>query len=313
MLPLSVRALSKRYGAIDALRDVSFDAAPGEIFGLLGPNGAGKTTTLECILGLRRPDRAEIRVGDVDVLAAPEKTKQLIGALIQGAELQDKITPRQALRLFAGFYKNAAAPDQLIEQFSLEEKADAAFASLSHGQKQRLFLALAFVHQPQVVVLDEPTVGLDPRTRRNLHDLIRARRDEGKTIVLSTHFLDEAQQLCDRIAILDHGRIVALGTANELIERSRGLPRIVVRTTQLLADHHFTGLAGVTVVDVKSNVATLTTADMNASLVAVVGRLQASAIELLDLQVQRPTLEDVFLEVTGRPYSKEHDKGDEPK
>ena len=242
---LSVASLSKRYGSVEAVRNVSFEVARGEIFGLLGPNGAGKTTTLECILGLRRPDAGMISIGELDALAEPEKAKRLVGAQIQGAELQDKITARQALRLFGRFYEHALSPEESLEQFSLADKADVPFAHLSSGQKQRLFLALAFVDQPQLVVLDEPTVGLDPKTRQDLHSLIRARKEKGKTIILSTHSLDEAERHCDRIGILDQGRIVALGTAQELVFRARGQPKLVVRTRQAMSRELVASLPGV--------------------------------------------------------------------
>src|SRR5512142_325834 len=169
---VSVQELTKRYGTVDAVRGVSFEVAAGEIFGLLGPNGAGKTTTLECILGLRRPDAGAIVLGGVDAIARPGQAKQLVGAQLQDAALQDKITPRQALALFAAFYPAPAGVEELIGRFALAAKADAPFDSLSSGQRRRLFLALAFVNRPQLVVLDEPTAGLDPQARRRLHQII---------------------------------------------------------------------------------------------------------------------------------------------
>ena len=199
---IRVRDLSKRYDAVEAVRGISFDVAAGEIFGLLGRNGAGKTTTLECLLGLRRADAGAIAIAGIDTLAEPQRAKQLVGAQLQAATLQDKITPREALKLFASFYRAPAAIGELIEQFALAEKADAPFDSLSGGQRQRLFLALAFVNRPQIVVLDEPTAGLDPQARRELHQLIAGVRASGRTVLLSTHDLDEAHQLCDRIGIL---------------------------------------------------------------------------------------------------------------
>ena len=305
--PLSVRALTKRYGAVDALRGVSFEIAAGEIFGLLGPNGAGKTTTLECILGLRRPDSGKILLGEIDVLAQPKAAKQLVGAQIQSASLQDLITPRQALRLFAAFYRNAARVDTLIEQFGLGEKADAPFASLSGGQKQRLFLALAFVNQPSVLLLDEPTVGLDPQSRRELHQAIVGLRSDGRAVLLSTHYLDEAQQLCDRIAILDAGRIIAVGTATELIARSSALPQLIVRTTRRLPASLLAALSGTDLIKQDDAICRLSIRDANSTIAVLVNGLQGHGIDILDLQVQRPSLEDVFIELTGRAYSSIHD------
>jgi ABC-2 type transport system ATP-binding protein len=213
-----VRDLARRYGPVEALRGVTFEIARGEIFGLLGPNGAGKTTALECILGLRRPDSGSIEIEGIDAVAHPHEAKQRVGALLQAAMLQDKITPRRALGLFASFYREAADVESLIERFGLVEKSDAAFGTLSGGQRQRLFLALAFVNNPRLVVLDEPTAGLDPKSRRDLHASIAGMRDSGRTVLLSTHDLEEARQLCDRIGIVDRGRIVALGRPDELIE-----------------------------------------------------------------------------------------------
>ncbi|HEY4990151.1 MAG TPA: ABC transporter ATP-binding protein, partial [Opitutaceae bacterium] len=186
-----VRDLSRRYGPVEAIRGVGFDAYPGEIFGLLGPNGAGKSTTLECILGLRRPDSGSIHLDGVDALAHPREAKQICGAQIQGATLQDKITPRRALELFGSFFRHPAGVEELIKAYGLSEKSDAPFDSLSAGQRQRLFLALAFVNRPSIVVLDEPTAGLDPRSRRELYDVIRGLRESGRTVILSTHDLGE--------------------------------------------------------------------------------------------------------------------------
>ena len=207
---LIVQSLQKRYGDYEAVRGVSCDIAEGEILGLLGPNGAGKTSTLECVIGLRRPDAGTIRMCGIDALAEPEKVKQLLGAQLQATALQDKITPREAIGLFGAFYENPAKADDLIERFSLSEKADSPFDSLSGGQWQRLGLALAFVNNPRVLFLDEPTTGLDPQSRRELHGSIEKMKADGHTVLLTTHYIEEAHQLCDRIAIIDHGRIIGL-------------------------------------------------------------------------------------------------------
>jgi ABC-2 type transport system ATP-binding protein len=214
-----VRDLARRYGPVEALRGVTFEITRGEIFGLLGPNGAGKTTALECILGLRRPDSGSIEIEGVDAVALPLEAKQRVGALLQAATLQDKITPRRVLGLFASFYREAAEVESLIERFGLKEKSNSAFDTLSGGQRQRLFLALAFVNNPGLLILDEPTAGLDPMSRRDLHALIAGMRDSGRTVLLSTHDLGEAQLLCDRVGIIDRGRIVALGRPDDLIAK----------------------------------------------------------------------------------------------
>jgi ABC-2 type transport system ATP-binding protein len=290
---------------------VSFRAEPGAIFGLLGPNGAGKTSTLECVLGLRHPDAGQITLGDIDLIRDSTVAKALIGAALQSAQLQDKVTPREALRLFSAFYPHARTPDAMLEEFQLTEKADTAFASLSGGQKQRLFLALAFIHNPKLVVLDEPTVGLDPTARRELHVAIRRARAAGCAIVLSTHDLAEAEQLCDRVAIIDHGRIVASNTVPQLIASSRARVRVCVRART--RDGVAVSEVGWEQIEAAANVSTrgdeiiIATDHVNRTTIAVIQRLQERGEELLDLRVQRPSLEDVFFEVTGRVYSESGD------
>lgn len=298
-----VRDLAKRYGPVEALRGASFEVAAGEIFGLLGPNGAGKTTALECILGLRRPDSGEIEIAGVDALARPHEAKQLVGAQIQAATLQDKITPRRALGLFASFYRRPAGVGELVERFGLSEKADAPFDSLSGGQRQRLFLALAFVNNPSVVLLDEPTAGLDPGSRRDLHDSIAGMRESGRTVLLSTHDLEEAHRLCDRIAIIDNGRIIAAATPADLIAGSRSSPSVLVRTSRPLEESRLKSLPGVTSCRQKDGGWLLGTFDVNETIIGLVRAAEQGRNELLDLRVVRPSLEDVFLSLTGRAWS----------
>src|SRR6476619_3731179 len=209
---VSVRDLRKHYDGVEAARGVSFDIEDGEIFGLIGPNGAGKTTTLECVIGLREPDAGSIEVCGIDARQRPLDVKQRIGAALQTTSLQDKITPREALALFASFYREHAPAAELLDRFGLTSKADAHFDTLSGGQRQRLALALAFVNRPELVFLDEPTTGLDPASRRELHGSIMRMKQDGHTVLFTTHYLDEAEQLCDHVAIIDHGRIVATGT-----------------------------------------------------------------------------------------------------
>ena len=305
----AVRELTKRYGAVEAVRDVSFAVAPGEIFGLLGLNGAGKTTTLECLLGLRRPDAGAIRLGGIDALAQPALARQHVGAQLQFAALQDKITPRQALRLFGSFYSEAADAAALLEQFHLTAKADAAFDTLSGGQKQRLFLALALVNRPQLVVLDEPTAGLDPLSRREMHRIIRQLKAEGKSVLLSTHYLEEAEQLCDRIAILHEGRIIALAPPADLIAQAKAAPRLTFRTARSADRAALASLPGVVAAQPHHDGWQLTTRDLNGTISRLAQLLEAGANELLDLQIHRPSLEDVFIELTGREWAtgeKEH-------
>ncbi|SRR5579862_3907194 len=223
---LVLRDLVKRYGGVEAVRGVSFEVAPGEIFGLLGPNGAGKTSILECAIGLRQPDGGSVRVCGL----APADAKERIGAVLQATALHDKITPREALRLFGSFYSRHADYEALLRRFALMEKADAPFDSLSGGQRQRIALALAFVNEPEMVFLDEPTAGLDPRARRELHKTILQTRAEGRAVFLTTHSIEEAEILCDRIAILHRGRIAALGNTAEL--RKPSLEELFLQLTE---------------------------------------------------------------------------------
>jgi len=287
---------------VDALGGISFDVGAGEIFGLLGPNGAGKTTALECVLGLRRPDKGSVSIAGMDILRNPGEAKQVIGAVLQAATLQDKITPRKALRLFASFYRKPADVGSLVEQFGLSDKADAPFDSLSGGLRQRLFLALAFVNNPSLVVLDEPTAGLDPRSRRELHDIIVGMRDSGRTVLLSTHDLDEAQGICDRVAILDRGRIVAAARPSELIEQSRPSPRVEVRTLQPLGEAQLASLDGVTRCSRKGDSWILETTRLNGTIAGLSRSVEAAGNQFLELRIIRPSLEDVFLTLTGRTW-----------
>jgi len=214
---LAVHGLQRRYGAVTAVDGISFEVGAGEVFGLLGPNGAGKTTTLESILGLVRPDAGRIEIeGDAD----PARARAKIGAVLQATGLADKITPREALTVFGAFYSAPLAPQMLLERFGLTEKAHAAFDTLSGGQKQRLALALAFAGNPRLLLLDEPTTGLDPRMRREVQDHIAAIRQERRAVLLATHDMAEAERLCDRIAVIAQGRIVATGAPRELIAAS---------------------------------------------------------------------------------------------
>jgi ABC-2 type transport system ATP-binding protein len=296
---LSVRDLCKSYGPVAAVSGVSLDVAGGEIFGLLGPNGAGKTTTLECILGLRLPDSGAITIDGIDAIAHPEKVKQLIGAQLQATALQDKITPREALEFFGAFYRDAIKPDQLIERFSLREKADASFDSMSAGQKQRLALALAFVNNPRLIFLDEPTAGLDAQSRRELHEDIAKLKADGRTVVLSTHYIEEAERLCDRIAIINAGKIVATGKPAELIRQADLPDQVVVKTSPAVAEEKLQSLAGVVAVRSSGDERTLLATDINRLVISLVKLIEAEGVELVDIQIRRASLEDAFLKLVG--------------
>jgi len=302
---VSVVDLWKRFGATEAVCGISFEVAAGQVFGLLGPNGAGKTTTLECILGLRHPDRGSIRVNGWDLRTHSTQAKRMIGAQLQAATLQDKITPRQALSLFGSFYAQSFATDELLQRFDLEAKGDVPFAALSGGQRQRLFLALAMVNRPTLLVLDEPTAGLDPQARRGLHTLIREMRSEGRTVLLSTHDLGEAGQLCDGIGIIDRGRIVAAAPPAELIGRSRAPARLIVQTAPPLDAAVASALPEVIGASCGDRGWTLETRAPDRVLAELARRVSEAGAELLHVELNRPSLEDVFIELTGRPWSGE--------
>jgi ABC-2 type transport system ATP-binding protein len=230
---ITVEGLSRRYGGVAAIDGISFAIQAGEIFGLLGPNGAGKTTTLECILGLTEPDGGRVEICGIDARTNLRAARAKIGAVLQATGLQDKITSREALALFAVFQAKPLRTDPLLQRFGLMEKADAAFDTLSGGQKQRLALALAFVGDPQVLVLDEPTTGLDPQMRREVQEQILAMKDSGRAILLSTHDMDEAAHLCDRVAVIARGRIVATDTPRRLMAEHGGtLDDVILRLTE---------------------------------------------------------------------------------
>ena len=296
---LSVVDLSRDYGPVQAVRGVSFDVGAGEILGLLGPNGAGKTTTLECILGLRRPDRGTIRLGDVDALAEPGRARALVGAQLQTTALHDKITPRQALRLFASFYDQPEDVETLLRQFDLATVAERPFEALSGGYRQRLGLALALIHRPQIVLLDEPTAGLDAQVRRQTYAAIGQLKAAGKTVLLTTHYIEEAQRLCDRVAIIHQGVMVAVGSPGQLMAQSRTLPRLGVRTARPLDEAGLLGLEGVVGAVRVEDAWQLTTAALPRTVMALVHATESAGNILLDLQIHQPTLEDVFLELTG--------------
>jgi ABC-2 type transport system ATP-binding protein len=296
-----VRDLRKSYERVEAVRGVSFTVAPGEIFGLLGPNGAGKTTTVECLIGLREPDGGELEVCGLDARKHPQEVKQKIGVALQSTSLQDKITPREALGLFGSFYRDRAAPAELLERFALGEKADARFETLSGGQRQRLALALAFVNRPQLVFLDEPTTGLDPQSRRELHAAITQMKHDGCTVLFTTHYLDEAEQLCDRVAIIDRGRIVASGAPRELIAQSKGVQTIALVTSRPIAPATIDELPGVgpmTDAKFEGTTAHFPTTHATATIAALMRVLETAGTELLDLHVRKASLEDVFLQLT---------------
>ena len=294
-----VRDLKKRYGGVEAARGVSFEIQAGEIFGLLGPNGAGKTTTVECIIGLREPDDGQIEVCGINARRQPREVKQKIGAAPQTTFLQDKITPREALHLFGGFYRDKTDPQSLLDRFALGEKADAAFDTLSGGQRQRLALALAFVNKPELVFLDEPTTGLDPQSRRELHGEIAQMKRDGHTVLLTTHYIEEAEQLCDRIAVIDHGRIIATGTPHELIAQSRSMLSVSLATAQPIDRDLLSRLPGIEHLTCDGVNVSFRAANVSRALTELMRLIDDQKTTLTELHLQKATLEDVFIELTG--------------
>jgi ABC-2 type transport system ATP-binding protein len=297
---IEVENLQKSYGTVQALRGVSFAVEQGEVFGLLGPNGAGKTTTIEILEGMRTPDAGRARVCGLDPERSGEKFKERIGAVLQSTSLPDKIRVSEAIELFANFYHDRADTGGLLRRFQLEEKANAFYNQLSGGQKQRLALAIALVNNPQVVFLDEPTAGLDPQVRREIYDIVEELKREKKTVLLTTHYIEEAERLCDRVAIVDYGKVIALGTPRELKQRSAGTTRIEVRLERPLTDGLLGRMEGVRDAREFDGTYVLHSSRPPQTIVALVKQLESDNNELQSLEMFSPSLEDVFIELTGR-------------
>ncbi len=299
---IQVDGLHKTYGTTIAVDEVSFEVSEGEIFGMVGPNGAGKTTTIECLEGLRKPDRGTISVLGVD----PQRDRQVLrenaGIQLQQSNLPDRMRVWEALDLYSSFYPNAVDWQELLIQLGLEEKRNTPFAKLSGGQKQRLFIALALLPDPQLIFLDELTTGLDPQARHAIWDLVRAVQARGKTILLTTHFMEEAERLCDRVAILDHGRIVALDTPTALIRSLEEEERVIFSLEGRLPDEFGDRLGETVHFEVEGSQVTVHGRNGNkAPLVSEVVRLLGEqGIAFRDLRTEQPNLEDVFLSLTGR-------------
>ncbi len=293
-----VHDLWKAYGGVQAACGVTFDVAAGEIFGLLGPNGAGKTTTVECMLGLRQPDRGSVRIGGIDARRRPRDMQQRIGAALQTNALQDKITPREALRLFGSFYREAEAPDALLQRFALEDRADAPFHALSGGQRRRLALALAFVNRPAVVLLDEPTTGLDPSSRRDLHKRILDMKAEGRTVLLTTHYMEEAETLCDRVAIMRRGGLVAQGAPRDLTSRLSAAPSVHLETSDPLPTETFADIEGVRDLEQAGRTVRFRAEHVSRTLAELTKQMETAGVGIVELHVQRATLEEVLIELT---------------
>jgi ABC-2 type transport system ATP-binding protein len=295
---VSVRNLHKHYGALPAVQGVSFEVAEGEVFGLLGRNGAGKTTTVECMLGLREPDEGDIEICGIDARRRPRDAKRKIGAALQTTSLQDKITPREALALFGALYGVAADPASLLDSFGLTKQADAAIETLSGGERQRLALTLAVVNDPELLILDEPTGGLDPQGRRELHAAIARFKDHRRTVLLTTHLIDEAEQLCDRVAIIDKGHIIATGSPAQLVAESRTMQSVSLVTTTAVARERLAALPDVQDLHCAGERVRFRTARASRTLAALTALLESHGIEIVELHAQKASLEDLFIELT---------------
>lgn len=297
---VQVEHLRKSYGPVVAVDDVSFSICKGEIFGMVGPNGAGKTTAIECIEGLRQPDDGLICVLGLDPQEDKYTLQPRIGVQLQESALQHRIKVWEALDLYASFYSRATNWLVLLEQLGLAEQRNTPFAKLSGGQKRRLFIALTLINDPEVVFLDELTTGLDPQARRTMWNLVREIRDQGKTVFLTTHFMEEAEQLCDQVAIMDHGRIVSLDSPENLI-RNLGAENRVVFTVEegIFEPQCLSSLPGVSCVEaVGERIVVYGHSDRLVS--EVVDVLTSNGLRFRDLRTEQPTLEDVFLALTGR-------------
>jgi ABC-2 type transport system ATP-binding protein len=297
-----VQALQKRYDKVEAVKGIDFQVEAGEVFGLLGPNGAGKTSTIEILEGLRPRSGGQALVLGFDPDRQKQQLKDRIGVCLQATNLPAKIRVQEALELFASFYTRSLSPDQLLKRLQLTEKRTAFYETLSGGQKQRLALALALVNDPQLLFLDEPTPGLDPQIRLEIHGLIEEMKAEKRTVVLSTHYIEEAERLCDRVAIIDEGKIVALGTPRELQQKSREQSRIDIVTAQSLNGNALPQWPEALTTKLAEDGRSLTVYSTRPArtLFEIMKWLDQQGLQLEDVHLKKPTLEDVFVELTGK-------------
>ncbi len=298
---ISVANLRKTYGSLVAVDDVSFTVEEGEIFGLLGPNGAGKTTTMECVEGVRKPDAGTVRVLGHDPGARATDLQNRIGVQLQEAHLQKRIKVWEAVDLWRTLFPRTVDGEALLEELGLSEKRDANFMDLSGGQKQRLFIALALINDPEVVFLDELTTGLDPQARRTIWEMVQRIRERGKTVFLTTHLMEEAERLCDRVAVIEHGRLIELGTADELIARHCPERSVVLSSDAGLSVDAFAGMPGISsIAAIESENGRFRLAGLGDDFVSnVIERLAERSIRVTEFRTETPNLEDVFLKLTG--------------
>lgn len=296
---IEVKNLTKKYGDFTAVDGIAFEVKQGETFGILGPNGAGKTTTLEMIEGLKSITSGEVTLDNNDVKTQPNEVKAKIGVQLQSSSFFDGLNLVELIDVFASLYNRKVDAMALLRHVQLEEKAGNKVKELSGGQKQRLSIAVALVNDPKVLFLDEPTTGLDPQARRNLWDLINEIKKSGKTIVLTTHYMEEAEVLCDRIAIMDHAQIVALDTTPNLLKQSGVASSIKFTANRVVEENYLKTLPGVEKVLINDGIYTLHCTNAHAALPALFHRLREMGIDITDLKLTEPTLEDVFIALTG--------------
>ncbi len=296
------RGLRKSYESLEAVKGIDFEVSAGEVFGLLGPNGAGKTTTVEILEGLRPRSGGEVTVLGFDPDRQKQALKDRIGVCLQATNLPDKIQVQEALDLFASFYTKRVDGQALLKRLQLWEKREAGYATLSGGQKQRLALALALINDPQMLFLDEPTTGLDPQVRLEIRALIEELRAEQRTILLTTHYIEEAEKLCDRVAIIDNGVIIALGSPRELQEKSATQSAVDISLGQPLPPNDLPEWPGALSTRVSEDRRRISVSSGRPAqtLVEMIRWIDAQGLELVDVHLKRPTLEDVFIELTGK-------------
>ncbi|EPD53910.1 hypothetical protein HMPREF1210_00733 [Paenisporosarcina sp. HGH0030] len=302
---IEVKKLVKKYGSFTAVNSIDFSVKKGEIFGLLGPNGAGKSTTLEMMVGLRKTDGGTAIIGGFDIAKDLLKVKEVIGIQLQSTTLFELLTVEEILRLYASFYQKNVSIPELIEDMVLTEKTKSRIKTLSGGQKQRLAIALALVHDPWILFLDEPTTGLDPQARRTLWDIVLKLKEKGKTTVLTTHYMDEAQVLCDRIAIMDQGNLIALDTPSGLIKGLESDSAVEFQYEGNFLTEELEKLDGVKQVGKHKDTYVLYTDNLQETLISLIQFTSEKQIQLINLQTRTSTLEDVFIHMTGRSLREE--------